>query len=341
MPSASVAQISSLEIRLSDQQRENECLQQELHNMHEQLKQVVEQNASSHSERSKQLAEMQSLLAAEKSTWDAERSSLVAQIALLEISKIQAEKDVEFFREQYGHASAYVTNIREENKELEKQAKIAEEQARLGVGLVKATFELRIKTLEDDMKMWRRMAEFAMEKDSRTNDEVRRRAAEEPELRVLIARQQEDLKAAQMRMEELEADVDEKERVLFASIEELENWKKENARLHSELNEALIKLDRIGRAGIQDSQDDGHEFVYRCQWRMEGDKETCTEVFVTMHVCLFILATSFSVDDRFFPSGTGATPSPCGPPSPTMINTSNLCHTQANCTLFVIYNNFK
>jgi hypothetical protein len=290
--------------------------------MHEQLKQVMEQNASSQSEKSQQLAELQSLLAAEKSTWDAERSSLVAQIASVEISKTQAEKDKEFFREQYGHASAYVTNIREENKELDKQAKIAEEQARLGVGLVKATFELRMKTLEDDMKVWRRMAEFAMEKDSRTNDEVRRRAAEEPELRVLTARQQEDLKAAQLKLEELGAEVDEKERVVLALVEELENWKKENARLNSELNEALIKLDRIGRAGNQDSQDDGHEFVYRCQWRMEGDKETCTEVFVTMHVCLFKSPFFSLVDDRCcFPSGIGATPL-CGSPSRTLTDTS-------------------
>jgi len=290
--------------------------------MHEQLKQVTEQHATSQSEKSQQLAEMQSLLAAERSTWDAERSSLVAQLASVEISKTQAEKNTEFFREQYGHASAFVTNIREENKELEKQAKIAEEQAKLGVGLVKATFELRMKTLEDDMKVWRRMAEFAMEKDSRTNDEVRRRAAEEPELRVLTARQQEDLKAAEMRIEELGADVDEKERVVLALVEELENWKKENARLNSELNEALIKLDRIGRAGNEDSQDDGHEFVYRCQWRMEGDKETCTEVFVTMHVCFLKFFFFFQwMTAVGFLSGIGATPSLCGSPSPTITDT--------------------
>lgn len=264
--------------------------------MREQLKEAVEKNARFESDQSEQLAEMRTLLATEKSAWDAERSSIVAQVSSLEMSKKQAEKDCDFFREQYGRASAYVTDVREENKELEKQAKISEEQARLGVDVVKATFELRVKTLEDDVKAWRRMAEFALEKDSRTNDDVRRRAAEELELRALTVRQKKSLKAAKMRIEDLEDDVEEKERMVSGLMGELETRKKENTRLRLDLDMALNKLDRIGS-----SQDDGHDYVYCCEWRMEGNEEMCAKVFMTMNVrCIVLFFFLGGWTDSFF-----------------------------------------
>jgi hypothetical protein len=105
------------------------------------------------------------------------------------------------------------------------------------------------------------MAAFVIEKDTRTNDDVRRRAAEDGELRVLCTGQKTDLTEKQL------------------------------------VNEALIKLDRIGRSGDESSQGDGHEFVYRCEWREEtrDDAQGCPEVFVTMRVRpLFFVAFFFT-----------------------------------------------
>lgn len=220
--------------------------------------------------------------------WESRNATLVTQVDTLERSKASADKDREFFREQYAKASGFVSSVRDENKDLEKRLKIAEDQAKAGVGLVRATFELRVKTLEDDVKSWRRMAEFLIEKDKRTdNDEIRRRAAEEPELRSRCRRQEESLELMQERMEELEAELEQKERQNSAANAELGQWRRETTRLTADLNEAFIKLDRIGRAGDEASQGNGHEYVYRCMWRMDdGGSESmpCPETFLTMTV---------------------------------------------------------
>jgi DNA repair exonuclease SbcCD ATPase subunit len=246
----------------------------------------------------RQMTELQTQWQAEKSAWETERASLADQIAALEKSKVQAEQDREFIREQYANASAYVTTVRDENKELEQRVQIAEAQSTKGVELIKATFESRVTKLQDEAQAWRKMAEFMIEKDTRTNDDVRRRAAEEGELRVLCTRQKTDLTEKREKMDELQTELQEKARLCDASAEELEHWKKENARLQAELNEALIKLDRIGRSGDESSQGDGHEFVYRCEWREETRDDAqsvgCPEVFVTMRVRPLLLLFFFT-----------------------------------------------
>lgn len=214
---------------------------------------------------------------------------LAAHAAASEQSRIQAEGDREFIREQYANASAFVTTVRKENRELEQRVQIAEDQSKKGVELIKATFELQVAKLQDEAKTWRRMAEFAIQKDIQTNDDIRKRAAEEPELRVLCGRQKRNLREAQAKIDGLQVDLQEKASQCDASTEELEHCKKENARLHADLNEALIKLDRLGRSGEESSQDNDHEFVYRCMWRVEMDntQSGCPEVFLTMRVRLF------------------------------------------------------
>ncbi|KAJ3501571.1 hypothetical protein NLJ89_g9278 [Agrocybe chaxingu] len=233
-------------------------------------------------ETAKLVTELQALWTSEKAGWETERSQLFARLESATRSKESAEKDRDFFREQYGQASGFVNAVRDENRDLEKRAKIAEEQAQSGVNLVKSTFELRIKTLEDDAKVWRKMAEFAIEKDRRTNDDVRRRAAEEPGLRARCEEQEKDIDELHHHLEVIEIELQEKEQDVSRVNAELVQWKKETTRLTGELNEALTKLDRIGRAGDEDSQGNGHEFVYRCQWRLDGNNEACPETFLTL-----------------------------------------------------------
>ncbi|KAF8838188.1 hypothetical protein BDN67DRAFT_121118 [Paxillus ammoniavirescens] len=134
--------------------------------------------------------------AEEKAGWESERTALkeerealsrsvaelTASVEVLTAAKVSADKDCDFFREQYTRASAFVGSISDENKELENKAKIAEGQAQEGVAMIKALFENRVKALQDDIQRWKSLAELLQEKDKRTNDDIRLRAAEAPEL---------------------------------------------------------------------------------------------------------------------------------------------------------------
>lgn len=132
----------------------------------------------------------------EREKWSAERASMIethealvadvtksnSSLEALTRSKGLAEKDRDFFRDQYTQASSFVNITRTENVELEQKAKIAEGQARDGVTLIKHMFESQIKALKEDVDRWRGVSALLQEKDRRTDDLVRRRAAEHPEL---------------------------------------------------------------------------------------------------------------------------------------------------------------
>ncbi|KAH7912920.1 hypothetical protein BJ138DRAFT_1147268 [Hygrophoropsis aurantiaca] len=110
-------------------------------------------------------------------------ATLTTSTEALTQGKLSAEKDRDFFRDQYSQASAFVSSVRQENMALEEQANIAESRAKDGVAMVKGMFETQMQHLEDDLTRWKGLAELMQEKDRLTGDEVRRRAAEEPELR--------------------------------------------------------------------------------------------------------------------------------------------------------------
>lgn len=157
----------------------------------------------------------------EKAGWETERGvlqekqeallrsvdELTASVESMRAAKIAAEKDRDFFREQYVQASGFVGSVREENVELEKRVEIAEGQAREGVAGIKALFEVfslelgslyqcvltgifkgRVKALQADVDRWKGLTQLLQEKDRRTNDELRLQAAQVPELRELCGR---------------------------------------------------------------------------------------------------------------------------------------------------------
>ncbi|KAG2745558.1 hypothetical protein P692DRAFT_20643154, partial [Suillus brevipes Sb2] len=140
--------------------------------------------------------DLQELWESEREKWFAERASIIearealvaeltrsnSSLDALTRSKGLAEKDRDFFRDQYTQASGFVNATRAENVELEEKAKIAEGQARDGVALIKHMFESQIKALKDDVDRWRGVSALLQEKDRRTDDLIRRRAAEHPEL---------------------------------------------------------------------------------------------------------------------------------------------------------------
>lgn len=256
-----------------------------------------------------ELTEARQALDQEKATWTTERDTLLAMIEDLKRAKQSAQDDCDFFRKQYGQASAFVSSVRKENVELEERAQTAEERAKSGVELVKATFMQRVQWLEDDARTWRTTAQHLVEMDKRTRgEELRKRAGEAPELRKKCDDLEEKNEALCERLEELEDELDGKirdeqakkmleEELLHARREdelvrqmELERWRTETLRLNVELNEMRMEMEMM-RAdagnGKQASLGD-HELVYRCQWRPEGSSDACEGLFLSVEVCLAI-----------------------------------------------------
>jgi chromosome segregation ATPase len=278
-------EISKLEHQVSAEQRRNEDLLQQLSAF--QLSTNKAPSATTTLEQ--ELAEARAQLALQTASWEKERAALVLDIETATRGKVSAEQDRDFFREQYTKASGFVSSVRDENAELEKQIKIATDQAQSGVSLIKTTFELRTKSLEEDVRAWRRMAEFLIEKDRRTNDDIRTRAAQEPELRARCDRQEGAL-------EQMDMELEEKQRMLSEAEVAGKRWQEATVKLNVELNEVKTKLEKIGKVGIGEDEEsahpNGHEFVYRCQWRPDNSNDTCEAVFLNISVCLQYSALS-------------------------------------------------
>lgn len=168
-----------------------------------------------------------------------------------------AEKDKNEFRDLYMRAEARISEVKDENAELEKRIEIAEKQISEGVELIRKTMEAQIQKMEVDRNKWRDMAMFVMEKDMRTNDEVRRRAGEQPEL--------------EKKCKELEGDLENKK----VTISDL---KRTIARLENELNTEVS------------------DHVFQCRWRLEGSSTQCGVSFAMKEVrCTYISPRSISL----------------------------------------------
>ena len=305
-------EISKLENQLSVEQRTNEDLLQQLSALRRQITVSTNNTASTTELLEQELAEARAQLALQTVSWENERATLTLNIETAIRGKVSAEQDRDFFREQYAKASGFVSSVRDENVELEKQIKIATDQAQSGISLIRTTFELRTKSLQEDVRAWRRTAEFLMEKDHRTNDDIRRRAAEEPELRARCDRQESALEDISERLLQLEMDLDEKQRQLVEAEEAKKTWQEMTKKLILDLDEAKTKLERTGKVGMGDESDEsppspnGHELVYRCEWRLDGSNVACEAVFLDTSVSMFpILAllpiiVDLSLIDRNF-----------------------------------------
>ena len=283
-------EISKLEDQLSAEQGRNKDLLQQLSALQLHLTEPTNAAPSATNALEQELAEARAQLVLKTASWEIDRAALVLDIETATRGKVSAEKDRDFFREQYAKASGFVSSVRDENAELERRIKIATDQTQSGVSLIKTTFELRIKSLEGDLRAWRRMAEFLVEKDRRTNDDIRRRAAEEPELRARCDRQESALEDTSERLLQMKWDLEEKQKMLLEEQASRKTWQEGMVKLNLELNEAMTKLERIGKVGIGDGDEsahpNGHEFVYRCQWRPDDLNDACEAVFLNNSVCI-------------------------------------------------------
>ncbi|KAM5533973.1 hypothetical protein V8D89_012398 [Ganoderma adspersum] len=92
------------------------------------------------------------------------------------------EDDRDLFRKLYDDASTHAQRLARENAELEEGRQRAEGRAQAGVAMVKATFTVQVAALTAEVERLTALVKVLTDKDARTNDEVRTRAAREPEL---------------------------------------------------------------------------------------------------------------------------------------------------------------
>ncbi|KAF8344883.1 hypothetical protein F5887DRAFT_245442 [Amanita rubescens] len=252
---------------LQQERTRNQNLHEEIASLRRALE--LAKGSTSSSELGQRLKDVEVALEQEKVTWNAERTSLLDAVENVTKGKESALKDIDFFREQYARASGFVTSTREENKELEKRAKIAEDQAKSGVAMIKATYENKVKELERHMEKWQTMATFLIQKDYRTeNDQLRRRAAEHPELKAKCWSLEANVSFLTSEISQLGKDRDRME-------SELDYWKQEAERVSTELNNSRVEMERFIQASTSG------EMVYRCLWRTDENKP-CDEVVQTI-----------------------------------------------------------
>jgi len=121
--------------------------------------------------------------------------------------KLEAEKDRDLFREMYSKASSHVGEVTKENNELLERVERAEVQVQDGLRMIEGTLEERIRLLEAEAEKWKGQAQMLMTRDRLTseNEELRRRAASEPELREENERLKEELQKLRRDYDKLEA----------------------------------------------------------------------------------------------------------------------------------------
>lgn len=123
----------------------------------------------------------------------------------LQRRKVDAEKDRELFRELYAKASSHVSEVTKENNELLEKVTLLEGKLNEGLALIRATYEERIRRLEEDAARWKGLYELQAEKDRRTGgDDIRQRAALEPEIRAENLRLKDELDVLTAECERLE-----------------------------------------------------------------------------------------------------------------------------------------
>jgi chromosome segregation ATPase len=272
-------EISTLKSALILKDNNNRDLTSEIKRLEDALA-SVQALASQPSPDASALAELQTQLVQERASWEAERATLIASENALKSSKASADTDRDFFREQYAQASGYVSTVRAENVELEQRALVAEGKARDGVGMIKAMFEGQVRTLEGDLAQWKGLAELLQEKDRRTGDEIRKKAAEEPELRAKYAESRREIE----KLEGMVSELSRERRVLKLKLD--------NFREHAE---RTINRTRGGELNGSDIAHGGDELVYRCLWRPGGDSKPCLNIFSSPEVCwLVCLLTSWN-----------------------------------------------
>ncbi|TFK23851.1 hypothetical protein FA15DRAFT_444696 [Coprinopsis marcescibilis] len=246
---------------------------------------------------------------ADTAKWEEEKFHLQLSIKTAGEQKALAERDAAYFRDLYMQASASSGLLQTEKKELEKELAIAKKQATEGVAAVRETLNLRIKDLQTRHDNWMRTAQFVIEKDRRTNDDIRKRAAEEPELRAKIKSMKQKCatlaetihnlqNVIQERDSELEglegnlADARNENRELkkLRALRERDEGSQENDESSPSSQEDESESSQVNgtgatqsipiksQAAYQSQVEDPDDQVYRCEWKASEEQGVCNSL---------------------------------------------------------------
>ncbi|KAI9069409.1 hypothetical protein FKP32DRAFT_1617237 [Trametes sanguinea] len=183
-------QVAQLESALVELQDEIATVAEENEKLTEAQQQYADEHAEQLDAAHQRAASLQSELADVKAQLSKAEEESAALSARLE-STIQdwerrykdLESDRDLFKNLYSEASTHASRLAAENATLEERARVAEGQTKDGLALVRGTFEAQVRKLREEAEKWRAQCELLMAKDRATDDEVRRRAALEQELR--------------------------------------------------------------------------------------------------------------------------------------------------------------
>lgn len=239
-----------------------------------------------------------------------ERDSLVAEVSLLKGARDDAVKDADLFRELYGKASSFVDETKKENVTLAERIVLLESQLKNGLRLIRSQNEAQVSKLTDELERCHLQLRVLKDKDQRTDDTVRRRAAREAELQPRITELLEEIDETR---QEVSAVVRNRNQLLVRNREieeDLEKARSQAAAAHEENLGLRIEIARyVARErltiktfkqtsnGLEDGDSDSQvssdsEEVFVCSWVTEGDEKQCGKHFaskmVRFLICLFL-----------------------------------------------------
>lgn len=313
-------EIADLKMRISDGEDERRALLDRIALLEAESKVVQrEQLSSSEPAIESQAAEAAALQASMdelRETYESsvkERDGLVVEIDLLKISRDDAEKNASIFKDLYSKASSFTDELREENANLRSRLTLAETQVSKGIQQIRALYSAQAKKMSTELERSQLLLRVLQEKDRRTDDDVRRKAAREPELLAKI--------------EELRADYQEKKGDLATVLhqrddllvekqhlnDQIEAARSERLGLRTELRRLQVELARFSArersikkmidlpnsldqdADTEDEDDDpSEEEVFVCSWAIDDGAERCGETFSNRQVRFSFLLTPLS-----------------------------------------------
>ncbi|THG98956.1 hypothetical protein EW145_g7343 [Phellinidium pouzarii] len=229
-----------------------------------------------------------------------ERDALLAEISLLKMSRDDAEKNANLFRQLYSKASSFADGLKLENAELTDRATLAEGQLSKGLEILRAQSANQVHKLSEELDKARILLSVFRGKDERTDDEVRRRAAREVELQPLIDELRMEKREVQS---ELSTVVRQRNELMVQNkdvSEELDKVRAENVVLNDKIWGLHVDLARLSArerwtikmfqqtsTGLDDDSDTGNssrgeEEVYVCGWASANNSaERCGEVLAS------------------------------------------------------------
>lgn len=313
-------EIADLKMRISDGEDERRALLDRIALLEAESK-VVQREQLSSSEpaiesAAAEAAALQASMDELRETYESsvkERDGLVVEIDLLKISRDDAEKNASIFKDLYSKASSFTDELREENANLRSRLTLAETQVSKGIQQIRALYSAQAKKMSTELERSQLLLRVLQEKDRRTDDDVRRKAAREPELLAKI--------------EELRADYQEKKGDLATVLrqrddllvekqhlnDQIEAARSERLGLRTELRRLQVELARFSArersikkmidlpnsldqdADTEDEDDDpSEEEVFVCSWAIDDGAERCGETFSTRQVRFSFLLSPLS-----------------------------------------------